>query len=447
MSYRVSDFFHTYRDGVKLIAGKGGLERVVTDAGILDYEMIPSLKNKYFHTNFQEGQFVLTSFLYAKDNPFLLSDAIKHLVNKGASGLAIKDVFHLSIHESVIRYADSRNFPVFLIESPKVYIEKIIYDVKRHVNLAEQLIVQQQEIGRILSPEGSRAEVRQAARELNPSFEEQYFSAYLKMGANFREEDFSRVHSAFMESELGRARNLITYYKHGVLVTCSDDNLKPEDVDGLAAEIAALCRAAAPAGEPAGTEDGGMRAVHKAVAVRTAESDDIAKAGVVIGVSDLHLTLEEYRESLYECIYSTCFEEILPGAAEGAGAKEAAQTEEDGRMPAGSMIYYRNLGTYKMLITAFSDRQMVRFSDGVLNPVLDYDAENSTQLFVTLGNFIDCDCNIEKTSLAMGQHKNTIRYRMDRITEITGLDYKKYGQLEELSLAVKIRRCNEMLVF
>lgn len=42
----------------------------------------------------------------------------------------------------------------------------------------------------------------------------------------------------------------------------------------------------------------------------------------------------------------------------------------------------------------------------------------------------------------LSQHKNTIRYRLDKIHELTGLDYKNFSQLEQLSMALKILQCS-----
>ena len=57
MYYTVSDFANTYTGCVKLVAGGGGMSRRINNVGILDYELDPSLKDRYLRTNFQEGQF------------------------------------------------------------------------------------------------------------------------------------------------------------------------------------------------------------------------------------------------------------------------------------------------------------------------------------------------------------------------------------------------------
>ena len=66
MYYMISDFLNTYGSNVSLIAGSGGLSRIVKDVGILDYELDTSLRSKYFHTSLFRDQLVLTTFLCAK---------------------------------------------------------------------------------------------------------------------------------------------------------------------------------------------------------------------------------------------------------------------------------------------------------------------------------------------------------------------------------------------
>ena len=65
MYYMISDFLNTYGTNVSLVAGKGGLSRIVKDVGILDYELDASLRSKYFHTSLFKDQLVLTTFLCA----------------------------------------------------------------------------------------------------------------------------------------------------------------------------------------------------------------------------------------------------------------------------------------------------------------------------------------------------------------------------------------------
>lgn len=55
MDYTVSDFYHVFEEKFVLLAGKGGLSRNVNSVGILDYELDPSVKDRYICDNFREG--------------------------------------------------------------------------------------------------------------------------------------------------------------------------------------------------------------------------------------------------------------------------------------------------------------------------------------------------------------------------------------------------------
>ena len=79
---------------LELIAGKGGLNKPVVHCGILDYEYDKDVSSKYYDYNYQmDGFLTLTSFLYAKNDPNLIYDAVKKLVAKKGSGLIVKNIF------------------------------------------------------------------------------------------------------------------------------------------------------------------------------------------------------------------------------------------------------------------------------------------------------------------------------------------------------------------
>lgn len=103
MLYTISDFSREYEGSVRLIAGSDGVSRAVSGVGILDYELMPGLKNKYQRVNFSPDEIVLSTFLYAKDDPYLITEAVKYLVAKGTSGLIIKNVLHIPIPDQAIR--------------------------------------------------------------------------------------------------------------------------------------------------------------------------------------------------------------------------------------------------------------------------------------------------------------------------------------------------------
>lgn len=76
MLYTISDFSREYEGSVRLITGSDGVSRAVSGVGILDYELMPGLKNKYQRVNFSPDEIVLSTFLYAKDDPYLITEAV-----------------------------------------------------------------------------------------------------------------------------------------------------------------------------------------------------------------------------------------------------------------------------------------------------------------------------------------------------------------------------------
>jgi DNA-binding PucR family transcriptional regulator len=58
----------------------------------------------------------------------------------------------------------------------------------------------------------------------------------------------------------------------------------------------------------------------------------------------------------------------------------------------------------------------------------------------TLETFLDADGNVAKTSEKLFTHRHTIRYRLERVKELTGLDVSSTDGRERLSLGLKAMR-------
>jgi DNA-binding PucR family transcriptional regulator len=58
----------------------------------------------------------------------------------------------------------------------------------------------------------------------------------------------------------------------------------------------------------------------------------------------------------------------------------------------------------------------------------------------TVSTYLDLDCNLAATASTLFTHRHTIRYRLDRITELAGLDIGKTDDREKLSLGLKAMR-------
>jgi len=61
-------------------------------------------------------------------------------------------------------------------------------------------------------------------------------------------------------------------------------------------------------------------------------------------------------------------------------------------------------------------------------------------LLRTLETFLDADGNIAQTAQKLFTHRHTIRYRLDRVRELTGLDVGSTDGRERLGLGLKAMR-------
>jgi DNA-binding PucR family transcriptional regulator len=68
-----------------------------------------------------------------------------------------------------------------------------------------------------------------------------------------------------------------------------------------------------------------------------------------------------------------------------------------------------------------------------------YDSARGTCLIDTLTTFLDVGTNLEATALRLGTHRNTVRYRLRRITDLTGRDLHDPQVALGMHLALRIR--------
>ena len=104
-----------------------------------------------------------------------------------------------------------------------------------------------------------------------------------------------------------------------------------------------------------------------------------------------------------------------------------------------SVSTFEGTGTYKLLFRVFQENpeELVAFYEETLEPVVRYDSRYSTELVQTLVTYLGNDASTVKTAADLFAHRHTIRYRLDRVGELTGLDVDKSEDRERLTLGIK----------
>lgn len=376
-----------YFKSLQLIAGASGLSQNVERCGILDYEMDQSASEKYRHQNFHPNQLALTSLLFAKNNPFLIRDAIKYLISRNVSGLIIKNVFHIPIHDSVLRYASSKGFPIFLMDDPQMYFEEFILQVDKCLTIAENSETAEQELNQLLYQPMEQGRKKTSVQRLFPRVYDQYVLLYLSTKQVLPTEWLSQVRCVLNSLNIPRISKNVLRYQDGFFVFLSQDVLAQNQISALASELAALY--------PEGR----------------------------IGISNVQFHIEKMDDALREALF----------------ASQIHRLEKERRfrdIPA--FLTYTELGIYRLLLPLIDREELRRYSSELLEPILEFDAENRGNLLETLLEFVQCDGDLHKLSNNFSQHENTLRYRLDKIGTLTGLNYRKPGNYEQLALAARI---------
>jgi sugar diacid utilization regulator len=109
--------------------------------------------------------------------------------------------------------------------------------------------------------------------------------------------------------------------------------------------------------------------------------------------------------------------------------------------PEFSELAFESTGTYQLLLPYMSDpAELRRFYNDTVRPLVAYDEQYETDLLGTLATFLDCDANVNATAARLITHRHTVRYRFERVRELTGLDVQSTDGREKLSLGLKAMR-------
>jgi sugar diacid utilization regulator len=106
------------------------------------------------------------------------------------------------------------------------------------------------------------------------------------------------------------------------------------------------------------------------------------------------------------------------------------------------LLAFEQTGAYRLLLSAMSEdpAELQRFYAETVEPLVAYDDQYETELVRTVEAFLDNDGNVAGTAQKLFTHRHTIRYRLERVRELSGLDVGSTDGREKLSLGLKAMR-------
>lgn len=367
----------------KLVAGAGGLEKTIDCTEILDFEFDDEGQNYRKKRAFDGNSLVLTSFIYAKGRPDLVVDSIKKLIKCDVHALAYKPVVFKTLPKEALEIADAMNFPIFVFEND-VYMENIILEInsanlKDHSESIKSLILES-------VIKGSREETPIINQIMNQRY---CYASALCIGVK----DVKSIEEKLKFSIVGQ------YIKRHVFIGIYNERLM-------------------------------------IIIAQEGDSREIFVNTIYEIASFYNLSLEMISEAHkgWSRIDSDpeCITDLI---REAYWAEKIAKIEDE------KVKYYENVGIYKLIAHHSDDKETLNFAYNYLKPILEEDGKDNELLQTGIAYvFAGGDANLAASKLFC--HKNTIRYRINKIQEKLDPIATEADFFTNLTTAIKIYLLN-----
>lgn len=168
------------------------------------------------------------------------------------------------------------------------------------------------------------------------------------------------------------------------------------------------------------------------VLVPTNEEERLAKVEEILD-RELPRSLSGLSVTISRSRLATGPDELERAAREARLALNVGEAE--GRSP----IAFEDTGAYRLLLGTTRE-ELLSFYSETVEPLVDYDDQYETDLVATVETYLDSDANVPATAKEMFTHRHTIRYRLERIRDLSGHDATATEGRERLGLGIKAMR-------
>jgi sugar diacid utilization regulator len=106
------------------------------------------------------------------------------------------------------------------------------------------------------------------------------------------------------------------------------------------------------------------------------------------------------------------------------------------------LLAFEDTGSYRLLLPAMSEdpAELERFYEETVAPLVAYDEQYETELLATVDAYLENDGNVTPTAERLYTHRHTVRYRLERVKELSGHDITSTEGREKLGLGLKAMR-------
>ena len=393
----------------KIIAGKSGLSNSIRWV------------YKPENMNFAKGQELLiisTPVIQSEDFnlPLVIKKANK--LNMSGALLLTGDKYIASIDSSVVSYANLNNFPIFVIsgEIPLVDIfEEIGHAIAYNKNsdaLSDD-ILSGIIFGKNINADAFAMKFSEAGYDLDGK--NRMFTINIHGDRRIEEYEYDTVISKIKnEFNSGNMNALLSRYGNNI-VGCFCLKKGEMDVSGISADI-----------NMSGNNISEIIPVDSSVK-NIQDTDTVSE-------SDKKEVLAKIYKSLSEYLYSISSDiKLVMGvgrAYEGIGDLQKSFTEasrcvilSEKMNMSGRVFWYEEMGIYNLFSELADKKVMQEFIDSTLGVIIEYDRNNNSKLLETLKAYLWNNNSLIHASEQLYTHRNTVKYRVQRISQLTGRDF------------------------
>ena len=374
-----------------LISGGAGLDNKVCGMGILDYELMPEYIDEFLDT-FTPGDFVLCSFLYqyCLNKPEEILPMVKALHGYGAAGIGWKNVLYHELPKEVLDFSNEHNFPIFGF-GKDIYYETIVYEITDALQTDDRNLLTTENIDSMIHGTMPKNRTYTIAKNISLLLKDYTQICFISQDSEQFRSSISRYSkSLYLDRAFGNKAMIAPYY------------------DSLAGGIFLITTASK----------------------NDKKTFDIMRQEIVeaLGISgDFYCCSSQiYRsfENLDIC-FKESYNTYLASLAEGK-----------------NIDCYSKLGVYQILVGDYNSSELGEFMGKYISTISD-----KPDYLEAATAVVKCGGDIAKAADMFGCHQNTIRYKLAKIKELTGMSDKTENDFYmNLALAIRIYHLRQIRV-
>ena len=108
------------------------------------------------------------------------------------------------------------------------------------------------------------------------------------------------------------------------------------------------------------------------------------------------------------------------------------------KQPTDGLCFFDDLGIYSILLNIPHRTVLEKYYHDCFDPVLEYDRINNASLLNTLETYLQENCSLAQASEKMFIHRNTLKYRIQKIEDLLGCNLKNFSDCSYYDVGFKI---------